>query len=238
MTFPDDFTSDIRRDALPKVSWLLASLADSEHPGFSSAAAGEQVLAQVVHALLSNPKVWRKTALLVTWDENGGFFDHVAPPVAPRGTPGEWVTASPLPAAAGGIRGPIGLGFRVPMLVISPFTRGGLVYSGVVDHTSALRFIETRFGVEVPNLSAWRRRVTGDLTGAFNFAARPQYRAPGLPGPGETGLVECVDVQPVPVSHMGIPRQEKGTRKRPSGIVRPPRRRRPSRPRSPTSGRG
>jgi phospholipase C len=225
VTFPDDFMTDLRRNSLPKVSWLLSSLTESEHPGFSSAAAGEEVLAQVVKALLSHPKVWRKTALFVTWDENGGFFDHVPPPVAPRGTPGEWVTASPLPADAGGIRGPIGLGFRVPMLVISPFTRGGLVYSGVADHTSTLRFIETRFGVEVPNLSAWRRRVTGDMTGAFNFAAKPAYRAPRLPTPTATSVVDCTDVTPVKVSKMGIPRQEKGTRKRPSGLVRSTKRR-------------
>jgi phospholipase C len=106
------------------------------------------------------------------------------------------------------------------MLVISPFTRGGLVYSGDVDHTSTLRFLETRFGAEVPNLSAWRRRVTGDLTGAFNFAAKPNAHAPKLPSPSSTSVAECTNVQPVPVSHMGIPRQEKGIRRRPSGIVR------------------
>jgi phospholipase C len=225
-SFPEDFMSDLRRNTLPKVSWLTASLTESEHPGFSSAAAGEAVLAEIVHALLSHPKVWKKTALFVTWDENGGFFDHVAPPVAPRGTAGEWVTASPLPAAAAGIRGPIGLGFRVPTLVISPFTRGGLVCSDVFDHTSTLRFLETRFGVEVPNLSAWRRRVTGDLTSAFNFAAQPNYRAPRLPSHSPTSVAECVNPQPVTVSNMGIPRQERGTRRRPSGIVKPRTRRR------------
>jgi phospholipase C len=228
VTYPEDFMSDVAADRLPKVSWLLTSLTDTEHPGYSSAAAGEQVLAQIVHALISHRQVWRKTALFVTWDENGGYFDHVAPPVAPRGTAGEWVTASPLPNAADGIRGPIGLGFRVPALVISPFTRGGLVCSDVFDHTSMLRFIETRFGVEVPNLSAWRRRVTGDLTSAFDFAARPEYRAPRLPRAGAGGAVECVNVEPVPVGKMGIPHQEKGRRRRPSGIVR----------RRPRSGRG
>jgi phospholipase C len=219
-SFPDDFVGDVAQNKLPKVSWLTPSLTASEHPGYSSAAAGEAALAQIVHTLVSHPKVWRKTALFVTWDENGGFFDHVAPPVAPRGTAGEWITASPLPAAAGGIRGPIGLGFRVPMLVISPFTRGGLVYSGVTDHTSTLRFLETRFGVEVPNLSSWRRRVTGDLTGAFNFAAKPISHVPRLPGPSPTSVADCVNPAPVKVSKMGIPRQEKGVRKRPSGIVK------------------
>ena len=73
--------------------------------------------------------------------------------------------------------GPIGLGFRVPMIVMSPFSRGGFLCSDTFDHTSMLRFLETRFGVEVPNLSAWRREVTGDLTSAFNFAGAEQARA-------------------------------------------------------------
>ena len=64
---------------------------------------------------------------------------------------------------------------------MSPFSAGGFRYSGTLDHTSVLRFIETRFGVEVPNLSAWRRGVTGDFTGAFNFAAAPVTAFPTLP---------------------------------------------------------
>ena len=91
-----------------------------------------------------------------------------------------------LPAAAKGIRGPIGLGFRVPMLVVSPFSRGGLVCSNTFDHTSTLRFLETRFRAKVPNLTPWRRRATGDLTSAFNFAAKPNYGRPALPRSGRS----------------------------------------------------
>src|SRR5581483_10645905 len=131
---------------------------------------GELVASRVLSTLVSNPAVWAKTALFITYDENGGFFDHVPPPVAPAGTPGEYLTANPLPSDASGMAGPIGLGFRVPTLVVSPFARGGFVCSQPFDHTSTLRFIETRFGAEVPNLSSWRRSVTGDLTSAFNFA--------------------------------------------------------------------
>src|SRR5205085_9983779 len=127
------------------------------------------VAADVLNTLVSNPSLWAKTALFITYDENGGFFDHVPPPTPATGTAGEYLTVSPLPSDAGGVTGPIGLGFRVPTLVVSPFSRGGYVSSGVFDHTSLLRFIETRFGAEVPNLSAWRRSVTGDLTRAFNF---------------------------------------------------------------------
>ena len=160
---------------------MLAPLLLSEHPP-APPIYGENATQTVLQALTANPAVWSRTALFVTWDENGGFFDHVPPPAAPPGTPGEYLTVSPLPAAAEGIAGPIGLGFRVPMLVVSPFTRGGLVCSDTFDHTSTLRFLETRFGVEVPNLSAWRRSVTGDLTSAFNFAAPPNASVPRSSG--------------------------------------------------------
>ena len=91
--------------------------------------------------------MWSKTVLFVMYDENDGFFDHVAPPVAPAGTVGEYVTVNPLPATANGVAGPLGLGFRVPMLVVSPFSRGGYVASDVLDHTSQIRFLEERFGI-------------------------------------------------------------------------------------------
>jgi phospholipase C len=128
---------------------------------------------------------------LVIYDENGGFFDHVAPPTAPAGTAGEYLTGT-LPSAASGIAGPIGLGFRTPALVISPFSRGGYVASATFDHTSTLRLIETLFGVEVPNLSAWRRSVTGDLTSALALANPPNPSVPALPATslGDTSVAE------------------------------------------------
>ena len=216
-TYPADFQPDLANNRLPAVSWIAPNLVVSEHPGYSTPLAGEMVVRQVVEAILSNPKVWKNTALFITWDENGGFFEHVKPPTAPPGTPGEYVTVSNLPPEAEGIRGPIGLGFRVPMLVVSPFSRGGLVCSDTFDHTSTLRFIERRFGVRVPNLSAWRRRVTGDLTSAFNFAARPQYGRPALPVP--SGDASCSNATP-PTPSGPFPKQEPGRRRRPSGIVR------------------
>ena len=91
-----------------------------------------------------------------------------------------------------GFARPIGLGFRVPMLVVSPFSRGGYLCSDVFDHTSLLRFIETRFGVEVPNLSAWRRAYTGDLTAALALSRPPDTSVPTLPATslGPTGAAE------------------------------------------------
>ena len=216
-TYPHAFMSDLAHGRLPQVSWLFPTIFEDEHPGpgGSSPRSGEGASRQVLEALLAHPSTWRKTALFITWDENGGFFDHVAPPTPPTGTKGEFVTVPTLPAAAQGIRGPIGLGFRVPMLVVSPFSRGGLVCSDTFDHTSTLRFLETRFGVEVPNLSTWRRRVTGDLTSAFNFAAAPRYGRPAL---RRESISSCAHFAP-PTSTAGpFPKQERGGRRRPSGL--------------------
>ncbi len=214
-----DFLNDISNRKLPQVSWLLLGLAETEHPGPpSSPQAGEAGARQIIEALTANPDTWRKTALFITWDENGGFFDHVPPPTPPAGTRGEYLTVAKLPDDASGIRGPLGLGFRVPMLVVSPFSRGGLVSSQTFDHTSMLRFLETRFRVKVPNLSAWRRRTTGDLTHAFNFAARANPTRPRL---AAATTANCASGYVAVGEHSGaVPRQERGRRKRPSGIVR------------------
>ena len=190
-TYPGTFKSDVASGNLPSVSWIIPPLAECEHPA-APPEFGEYLVAEVLDTLVSNAEVWAKTVLFVTYDENGGFFDHVPPPTAPAGTPGEFLTASSLPSAAGGVAGPIGLGFRVPCLVISPFSAGGYVSSEVFDHTSLLRFIETRFGVTVPNLSAWRRSVTGDLTGALALSQTPTTSVPSLPATslGETSVAE------------------------------------------------
>ena len=186
----DDFGQDIKQNKLPSVSWIMPPLAECEHPA-APPGYGEYFIQSILSALVSNPAVWAQTVLFVTHDENGGFFDHVPPLTAPPGTEGEWLTGS-LPAAAGGITGPVGLGFRVPALVISPFSRGGYVCSELFDHTSLLRFIETRFGVEVPNLSAWRRSVTGDLTAALALSRPADPSVPALPATslGPTSLAE------------------------------------------------
>jgi phospholipase C len=216
-TYPSDFLTDLAAGRLPKVSWLLTGVGQTEHPEFSTPSAGEAEVLRLVNAIISHPKTWAKTALFVTWDENGGFFDHVPPPTPPKGTKGEFVTVPTLPAAAQGIRGPIGLGFRVPMIVVSPFSRGGLVCSDTLDHTSTLRFIETRFGVEVPNLTAWRRAHTGDLTSAFNFAAAPRFKRPALPSARKVAI--CSTLTPPKVPNEPFPKQASGKRGKPSGIV-------------------
>jgi len=236
-TSPGTFEADVAADQLPQVSWVLAPLVQTEHPP-APVTYGEYAAYQVLSTLTSNPGVWAKTALFITYDENGGFFDHVPPPAAPPGTPGEYVTVDPLPSAAEAIRGPIGLGFRVPLLVASPFSRGGLVCSNVFDLTSTLLFLERRFGAEVPNLSVWRRSVVGDLTAAFNFAA-PDQSLPALPMPSLADprvlgsdcptnapvsfLAEdfpTVKTYPVPPPPQQMPIQESGKPRRPSSVVK------------------
>ncbi len=168
--YPTDFCRDVTNDALPSVSWIVSPVLPKgldEHPPAPSAL-GEFFTHQVLSTIVSNPKVWAKTVLFITHDENDGFFDHLRPHTPHHTREGEFLTVDPLPADANGIAGPIGLGFRVPMLVVSPFSTGGLVCSETFDHTSQLRFLEARFGVEVPNLSRWRRKVTGNLVSTLH----------------------------------------------------------------------
>jgi phospholipase C len=226
--FPVDFLADVALGNLPQVSWLVGSVLTSDHPP-SPSIFGENILSLIVSALTANPALWAKTVLLVTYDENGGFFDHVAPVTAPLGTPCEYVTAPaiPDPTVTGSptITGPIGLGFRVPMLIISPFSRGGFVSSDLFDHTSVLRFLETLFGAEVPNLSAWRRATVGNLTSALNFKKTDQSipnlpsTLPGAPQAIQQCAANLAGTTPyiVPSTQI-VPTQESGTATRPSGV--------------------
>jgi phospholipase C len=225
--FPKDFVSDIARDQLPQVSWITPPNGYDEHPP-SAPALGMWFSHNVISALVSNPKIWAKTVLFIMYDENDGFFDHVVPPTPPPGTPGEYLTTDPLPPLAYNIDGPIGLGFRVPMLVVSPFSRGGYVCSETFDHTSQMRFLETRFGVKAPNISDWRRSVTGDLTSTLHVTS-PDTSVPKLPATSGTAdplvKTQCtagqlleVDVNnpaPYPIpTHQSIPSQEPGAARR------------------------
>src|SRR6202040_2628851 len=189
---------------------------------------GENLLSLIIEAFRLKPEVWAKTVFFLTYDENGGFFDHVPPTTAPAGTPGEYVTAPAVPdptvIGSPAITGPIGLGFRVPMLIISPFSRGGFVSSDLFDHTSVLRFLETLFGAEVPNLSAWRRATVGDLTSALNFK-KPDQSIPNLP-PTLPAVLQAIEQcaanlagttsYTVPTTQT-VPTQESGAAARPSG---------------------
>lgn len=194
---------DLRTGNIPQVTWIVPPSYLSEHPDYLPAA-GEHHTQQILSALWSNPSLWARTAFIIHYDENDGLFDHVPPPTPEPGTPGEFV---------GNL--PVGLGFRVPCLVISPFSR---VCSETFDHTSTLRLIETRWGVEVANLSTWRRTTCGDLTAAFGFGGPPRLDLPHLPDTG-SALARAEDEAmslPPPASPAAeqLPSQESGTRPR------------------------
>jgi phospholipase C len=183
-TFPNDFAADVKSGSFPSVSWIIPPLGFDEHPS-ASPMNGQWFVSMVLDELTSNPKVWEKTALFIMYDENDGWFDHVAPPTAPAGTPGEYLTTSSFPVGEPtpetlGISGPLGLGVRVPLLVVSPFSRGGNIATEVFDHTSQLKLISERFGIEVPNVSAWRRKTVGDLTSTL-FQSKADTTVPKLP---------------------------------------------------------
>ena len=190
------FREDVMDGTLPQVSWIVAPTPLSEHPAYAPAS-GEDLTRRVLEALAANPDVANSTVLFLTYDENGGFFDHVTPPTPPDGTADEFVGGQP-----------IGFGSRVPMIVVSPWTRGGFVDSEVADHTSLLRFLEAWTGVREPNISAWRRQVGSDLMAAFDFA-HPDFSAPTLP---PTTAMNCTGATPAPPATQAIPAQEPGTR--------------------------
>ncbi|HVY90302.1 MAG TPA: alkaline phosphatase family protein [Hyphomonadaceae bacterium] len=198
--------ADLRSGNIPQVTWIVPPAAVSEHPSYLPAA-GEDHTSQILSALWSNPKLWARTAFIINYDENDGQFDHVAPQTPPAGTPDEFVHGLP-----------VGLGFRVPCLVISPFSRGGYVCGTTLDHTSTLKLIETRFGVEVAGLSAWRRRTVGDMTTAFGFGSPPNLEIPRLPetGPALQAVMERIKVMPDPIvpATQTLPKQEPGSRPR------------------------
>lgn len=233
----DAFKRDIREGKLPQVSWLNAPSIYCEHPGPSTPVQGAWFLQEVLDALTAVPEVWSKTVLLVNYDENDGYFDHVPSPSAPSPDgSGGFAGKTTMPAANlsaeyfthpapvgstsqpkpdGRVYGP---GPRVPMFVISPWSRGGWVNSQVFDHTSVLRFIEQRFGVKEPNIGDFRRAVCGDLTSAFNFATPNTEVLPTLAGRKSKTDADALRTQQEALAQIAppatqlLPRQASGTR--------------------------
>lgn len=182
------FRQDVSEGKLPTISWLTAPEKFSDHP--TSPWYGAWYVSEVMDILTKNPEVWKKTIFILTYDENDGYFDH-----APS-----FVAADPKRPETGGAStgidtgleyaykedelgqgvketearsGPIGMGFRVPMVIASPWSRGGWVNSQLFDHTSTLMFLEhfvmAKSGktVHEENISPWRRAISGDLTSVF-----------------------------------------------------------------------
>jgi len=218
----DILRADALGNKMPQVSWVVAPEAYTEHPNWP-ANYGAWYVSQILDALTANPTVWSKTAFFITYDENDGFFDHVVPPTPPMtraaGLSSVATTGEIFAGNSGAPAGPYGLGIRVPMLVVSPWSTGGWVNSDVFDHTSLIRFIQARFGASnaaltQSNITPWRKAVTGDLTSAFNFAhqtAAPSIPAGTLPSTPPDNPRQP-NYSPSPPSQQAMPIQEPGTR--------------------------
>ena len=182
------FREDVKNGTLPTVSWLMSPANFSDHPG--NPWYGSWYVSEAMEILLQNPEVWKKTIFILTYDENDGYFDHMAPYVVPnpykehtgKVSQGidpkmDFVTkdqqTNPSANASGLREASIGLGYRVPMIIASPWSRGGFVNSEVFDHTSSLQFLENflakKFNKKVKeeNITEWRRTICGDLTSVF-----------------------------------------------------------------------
>jgi phospholipase C len=213
----EQFATDVRDGILPHVSWVLPPRLWSEHPSPSSPLQGAEFTSRVLDALTSNPKVWARTVFFLTFDENDGLFDHVpaaAPPsYNPDGTLAGKSTLDlrghyfsdperkhlhPEDTTSGPVR-PWGLGARVPMYVISPWSKGGWVNSQLFDHSSVGQFLEKRFGIHVPAISPWHRAVCGDLTSAFDFTNPNDTACPQLPiTAGSVTVIAGISNRPPP----------------------------------------
>lgn len=243
------FREDVKNGQLPTVSWIVAPENFSDHP--SAPWYGSWYLSEVMDILTQNPEVWKKTIFVLTYDENDGYFDHVPPFVAARpnapetgyasagiSTAVEYVMKDQQSSSLEDTREhAIGLGYRVPLVIASPWSRGGYVNSQVFDHTSSLQFLEkfllhkTGKPVAADNISTWRRTVAGDLTSTF----RPYNgeKIPALQYLEKNAFIEGIhkaqfkdlphdyvaldekqvaNIQQAPAFHALLPRQEKGTR--------------------------
>jgi phospholipase C len=216
-TLFDIFRKDVLAGTLPQVSWIVAPEAYTEHPNWP-ANYGAWYVSQILDSLTANPEVWSKTAFFLTYDENDGFFDHMVPPSPPQSRAEGLSTVDTKHEIFTGhgkhLAGPYGLGVRVPMIVISPWSKGGWVDSEVFDHTSLVRFIEARFDVLEPNITPWRRAVCGDLTSAFDFTApvNANFSLPQTVAYVPPDNRRYPDYKPDPPAEQAMPAQETGTR--------------------------
>jgi phospholipase C len=246
------FREDVKNGTLPAVSWLMPPANFSDHPG--EPWFGPWYVSEAMEILLQNPEVWKKTVFVITYDENDGYFDHVPPFVVPnpykentgKVSQGidpkmDFVTrdqqTNPSASETSIREASIGLGYRVPMIIASPWTRGGYVCSEVFDHTSSLQFLENflekKFNKKVKeeNITQWRRTICGDLSSAFRpyhgeKIQSPEFleRKPFIEGihqaqfkdaPADFKKLSAADIQQINTDHTTspyFPKQEKGIR--------------------------
>ena len=183
------FRKDVNEGKLPTVSWLASPQNFSDHP--SAPWYGAWYVSEILDILTKNPEVWKKTIFILTYDENDGYFDHIPPFSVPdNNKPETGKCSAGIDTEIEHVRlenelkmgvppkqareAPVGLGFRVPMIIASPWSRGGKVCSQLFDHTSTLQFLEgfvnKKFNknIRLDNISQWRRTICGDLTAAFS----------------------------------------------------------------------
>jgi phospholipase C len=246
------FREDVEKGRLPTVSWIMPPANLSDHP--SVPWFGPAYVSEIMEILLKNPEVWKKTIFVLTYDENDGYYDHVPPFVVPnpykehtgKVSAGidpklDFVTneqqTNPSATADRLREAPIGLGYRIPSVIVSPWTRGGWVCSEVFDHTSSLQFVETFLArktgktVKEENITQWRRTICGDLTSAFRpydgeEITKPEYIAKNFflenidqarfrNVPANFARLTAEDIAQInadPLSSTYFPRQEKGIR--------------------------
>ncbi|TDE17528.1 phosphocholine-specific phospholipase C [Dyadobacter psychrotolerans] len=245
------FRTDVTSGKLPTVSWLVAPENFSDHP--TSPWYGAWYVSEVMDILTQDPEVWKKTIFILCYDENDGYFDHVPPFVVPNpyeketgltsagiDTKIEYVTLEQdmtKKDKKDARESPIGLGYRVPLVIASPWNRGGNVCSEVFDHTSVLQFLEKfvshKSGKQITetNISEWRRTICGDLTSTFKpydgkdiplpkFVARTEfmegiYNAQFKKLPNGYKVLSESEIEAInkdPFSSAIMPKQEKGTR--------------------------
>lgn len=235
------FRKDVEEKKLPLVSWLVAPEHFSDHPG--SPWYGAWYISEVLNILTKDPETWKKTIFIINYDENDGYFDHVlpfAPPLNPsqpidmNGKEGvDYVNKSQQYMSDNKLKdherieGTVGLGYRVPMIIASPWTKGGFVNSEVSDHTSVLqfleKFIEKKFNKKATadNISDWRRAICGDLTSAFNSSNVKAPQMDYLNQKEYTKTINAAKNKPVPnlkwhseneLNNSLLEIQERGTR--------------------------
>lgn len=211
----NSFADDVRNGRLPAVSWICAPNDYTEHSP-NSPNAGENIAARLLAALVANPDTWSKTVFLLTYDENDGFFDHMPAPVPPLTSAMGRTTLSAIGEFENYQGVPVGLGPRVPMLLVSPWSKGGRVCSQLFDHTSQLRFLEEwlvargkpRAAIACNQISPWRRAVCGDLTSGFEFRSPNANWPASVPKTTTYALVNGKPT-PVPPLQQFLPRQER-----------------------------
>ncbi|MES2429115.1 MAG: phospholipase C, phosphocholine-specific [Bacteroidota bacterium] len=243
------FRADVNSGKLPTVSWLASPQNFSDHP--SAPWYGAWYVSEVLDILTKNPEVWKKTIFISTYDENDGYFDHVAPFSIPDNKlPGTGKVSAGIETEIEHVRletelkqgipkgqargGAVGLGFRVPTVIASPWSRGGKVCSEVFDHTSTLQFLEgfvnKKFNkqIKIDNISEWRRTICGDLTSVFTpyngdqlepipFLNRDKkvediYNAKFKQAPGNFKSVQGDDIAKLTETPLLLGAQEKGIR--------------------------